>query len=100
MSGAWIYILECNDGSFYTGLTKQEYPEARAWEHNNRIYKDAYTSMRLLVKLAFAEYYESIRAAIEAERRIKGWSRAKKISMMQGDWRQVVELSKRREGKY
>ena len=99
MSGAWIYILECSDGSFYTGLTKQEDPEARVWEHNNHIYKDAYTAKRLPVKLAYAEHYDSIIAAIEAERRIKGWSRAKKLAMMQGDWQRVVELAKRRGGK-
>jgi putative endonuclease len=28
-----VYILRCSDGSYYTGLTKQEI-EARVWEHN------------------------------------------------------------------
>jgi len=72
MAGAWVYILECSDGSFYTGLTKQEDPEGRVWEHNNRVYKDAYTSTRLPVKLAYAEHYELIIEVIAAERRIKG----------------------------
>ena len=99
MTGAWIYILECGDGSFYTGLTKQEDPEARAWEHNHRIYKDAYTSSRLPVKLAYAEYFEMVSDAITAERRIKGWSRAKKIAMMSGNWREVQVLAKRRGGR-
>jgi len=98
MAGAWVYILECSDGSFYTGLTKQEDPEGRVWEHNNRVYKDAYTSTRLPVKLAYAEHYELIIEAIAAERRIKGWSRAKKIAMMKGDWQGVVALARRRGG--
>ena len=98
MGGAWVYILECADGSFYTGLTKQAGPEARVWEHNSKAYPNAYTSKRLPVKLAFAEFYDSITAAIEAERRIKGWSRAKKIAMMKGDWQSVIALSKRRGG--
>ena len=98
MSGAWIYILECADKSFYTGLTKQTEPVAREWEHNNRIYKDAYTSTRLPVKLVYAEYFGSITAAIETERKIKGWSRAKKVAMFRGDWERVVNLSKRRGG--
>jgi putative endonuclease len=99
MAGAWIYILECCDGSFYTGLTKQEDPEARVWEHNNHVYKDAYTAKRLPVKLAYAEHYDLVIAAIEAERRIKGWGRSKKLAMMQGDWKRVVALAKRRGGK-
>ena len=98
MNGAWIYIVECANGSFYTGLTKQGDPEGRVWEHNNRVYANAYTSKRLPVKLAYAEFYESISAAIEAERRIKGWSRAKKLAMMKGDWEAVVRLAKRRGG--
>ena len=98
MSSAWVYILECSDGSFYTRLTKQESPEARVWEHNSRIYKDAYTSRRLQVKLVYAEHFELIVDAIGAERRIKGWSRAKKLAMMKGDWEKVVALSKRRGG--
>ncbi|MEO9167496.1 MAG: GIY-YIG nuclease family protein [Aestuariivirga sp.] len=98
MAGAWVYIVECSDGSFYTGLTKQNNPEARVWEHNNRVYQDSYTSFRLPVKLAYAEHFEMVSDAITAERRIKGWSRAKKIAMMQGDWREVQKLSKRRSG--
>ena len=98
MSGAWVYILECSDGSFYTGLTKQNDPEARVWEHNNRVFKDAYTWFRLPVLLAFAEHFELVSDAITAERRIKGWSHAKKFAMMQGNWRKVQLLSKRRGG--
>jgi len=33
MPSAWVYILRCADGSYYTGLTKQEEPETREWEH-------------------------------------------------------------------
>jgi len=98
MNGSWIYILECADGSFYIGLTKQNDPEGRVWEHNNHIYVNAYTSKRLPVKLAYAEFYESISAAIESERRIKGWSRAKKLAMMKGDWESVMRLAKWRGG--
>ena len=98
MSGAWVYIIECRDCSFYTGLTKQDDPEARVWEHNARVFPDSYTSSRLPVMLAYAEHFEMVSDAIVAERRIKGWSRAKKIAMMSGNWRQVQLLAKRRGG--
>ena len=98
MSGAWVYIVECSDGSFYTGLTKQEDPEGRVWEHNTRVFPDSYTSSRLPVKLTYAEHFELVSDAIVAERRIKGWSRAKKVAMMNGNWRQVQLLAKRRGG--
>jgi predicted GIY-YIG superfamily endonuclease len=63
MTSARIYIVECSDGSFYTGLTKQIDPEARVWEHNNRVYQDSYTSFRLPVKLAYAEHGLKVGAA-------------------------------------
>ena len=98
MSGAWVYIVECRDGSFYTGLTKEDDPEARVWEHNNGVYQNSYTSFRLPVKLVYAEHFELVSDAITAERRTKGWSRAKKIAMMQRNWQEVQKLSKRRGG--
>ena len=98
MSGAWVYILKCADHSYYVGLTKQTEPEARMWEHNNNIYKDAYTATRLPVQLAHAEYYELVLEAIAAERKMKNWSRAKKEAYMAGDWERLKALSKRRGG--
>ncbi|QSH51645.1 GIY-YIG nuclease family protein, partial [Brucella melitensis] len=44
-----VYILRCADGSYYTGLTKQNI-EARLWEHNEGIY-DSYTKKRRPVEL-------------------------------------------------
>jgi putative endonuclease len=99
MSGAFIYILRCADGSYYTGLTKQDESEGRVWEHNEAIYKNAYTSTRLPVTLVYAEHFEMVLDAITTERRIKGWSRAKKEAMMAGDWQSLIQLSKRRGGK-
>jgi putative endonuclease len=43
----------------------------------------------------FSEQYERIDEAVAAERRIKGWSRAKKEAYMRGDFPALVELAKR-----
>ncbi|MDH7789179.1 putative endonuclease [Ochrobactrum sp. AN78] len=72
---ATIYILKCADGSYYTGLTKQDI-EARIWEHNQGIY-EGYTKKRRPVELVFTETYDRILDAIAREHQIKGWSRAK-----------------------
>ena len=90
-----VYILRCADGSYYTGLTKQD-PEARAWEHNHdRI--DSYTARRRPVLLVFTEVYERITDAIARERQIKGWSRAKKLALIRGDWALISRLARNRE---
>ena len=99
MSGAWVYILKCADGSYYTGITRNEMPEAREWQHNQATFPDAYTSSRRPVKLVYAEHLDMIIDAIDAERRIKGWSRAKKEALIAGDWTLLQQLAKRRGGK-
>jgi putative endonuclease len=99
MSGGWVYILKCSDGSYYTGLTRNEMPEAREQQHNDATFSDAYTSTRRPVKLVYAEYLELVTDAIDAERKIKKWSRAKKEALIRGDWERVQALAKRRGGK-
>ncbi len=64
-------------------------------EHARGLIADCYTFKRRPVKLIFAEHYERIADAIAAERRIKGWSRAKKEAYMRGDFPALVALSKR-----
>ena len=94
MHGASIYILECADGSYYTGITRRPIEE-RVSEHARGLITDCYTFERRPVKLMFAEHYDRITDAIAAERRIKGWSRAKKEAYMRGDFPALVALSKR-----
>ena len=93
--GASIYILRCADGSYYTGITRRSVDE-RVSEHAQGLIKGCYTENRLPVELIFSEYYERIDEAIAAERRIKGWSRAKKEAMMRGDFAALSALAKRK----
>jgi len=96
---AWVYILQCADGSYYTGLTRAEEPDQRLSEHQIRLSPSAYTASRLPVRLVYSEYFDLVADAIFAERKIKGWSRAKKAALIQGDWSLVQMLSKRRGGR-
>jgi putative endonuclease len=92
--GAYLYILCCADGSYYTGTARQGL-EQRIAEHNAGAGGD-FTSKRRPVKLAFAEHFETITDAIAVERRIKGWSRAKKEALIGGNWKQLRSPSRRR----
>ena len=89
-----IYILRYVDGSYYTGLTKQNI-EARLWEHNEGIY-DGYTKKRRPVELVFTETYDRIVDAIAREQQIKGWSRAKKEALIALNYEGLPELSRRK----
>ena len=57
---AWVYIVECSDGSHYTGSTIDL--ERRLWEHNEGLGSN-FTKRRRPVKLAFAEQSDSIEAS-------------------------------------
>ncbi|MEF3367718.1 GIY-YIG nuclease family protein [Methylocystis sp. 9N] len=97
IEGASVYILRCADGSYYTGLTRKEI-ETRISEHNAGINAD-YTSQRRPVKLAWSAHFELLTDAIAMERRIKGWTRAKKEALIRGDYDALPALAARRNKK-
>jgi putative endonuclease len=93
LDGASIYILLCSDGSYYVGITRRSVEE-RVSEHAQGL-MPGYTFTRRPVKLVFSEHYERIVDAIAAERRIKGWSRAKKEAYLRGDFSALSALATR-----
>ena len=92
MENYTVYILECADGSYYTGLTNDIY--RRVFEHNNGQNKEAYTCSRRPVRLVFTYHFQNIDDAIAIEKQIKGWSRKKKAAIIQNNWQALPELSK------
>jgi putative endonuclease len=96
----YLYILRCADGSYYTGTYRGEDIETRVSEHNLGHYADAWTASRRPVALVFSEEFASITDAIAAERRVKGWSRAKKEAMIEGRWTDLPGLARRPTSKW
>ncbi|MBI3112645.1 MAG: GIY-YIG nuclease family protein [Ignavibacteriales bacterium] len=82
MKGGWVYILECSDGSYYTGSTSLL--ERRMGQHMEGVY-DGYTAARRPVKLRWTQWSPDIRDAIAFERQIKGWTRRKKEALINDD---------------
>jgi len=95
MQPTWVYILLCADGRYYTGTYRGEDIDTRVSEHNLGIYPKAYTYKRRPVKLLWAEQFTLAVEAIESERQIKGWSRAKKEALIRRNWEALPKLSKR-----
>jgi len=93
--GFYAYILLCRDGSYYVGHTDDI--EQRMAQHQTGAL-GGYTSKRLPVKLLWAESFQTRDDAFAAERKLKGWSRAKKEAMMAGNWALVSELARGRKG--
>lgn len=86
----YLYILECSDGSYYTGSTWDL--ERRLWEHQNGIGAN-HTSKHLPVKLIYCEECERIEDAYAREKQIQGWSCKKKQALMAGDMNLLHHLA-------
>ena len=87
-----VYILLCNDGSFYTGHTDDL--EKRMHEHQSGLY-EGYTSSRLPVVLVFSATCSSRYDALAYEIKIKKWSRKKKEALIASDWKALSEAAKK-----
>ena len=92
--GAWLYILKCADGSFYTGRTRSDL-EKRIGEHQSGLL-GGYSAKHRPVALAYAQHFDLIADAIAAERQIKGWSRVKKEALIAGDFAGLRAAAKRK----
>ena len=89
---AWMYILECIDGSYYTGSTKDL--ERRLNEHQEG--KGArHTMRRLPVKLVYSEEYECVADAFYREKQVQGWRRTKKEALINGTPEYLPALAKK-----
>jgi predicted GIY-YIG superfamily endonuclease len=86
-----VYILQCSDGSYYTGHTDDL--ELRFHQHQSGIL-EGYTHSRRPVTLIYQQRFSTREDAFAAERKIKGWSRKKKEAMMRSDWKEVSRLSR------
>jgi putative endonuclease len=87
----YVYILECADQSLYVGVTNNI--ERRVSQHNEGI-GGYFTSKRLPAKLVFVEEVTDINYAIQREKQIKGWRRAKKQALIDSKFKQLQILSK------
>jgi putative endonuclease len=88
-----MYILECCDGSYYTGSTNNlgfRYIQHQSGEGAN------YTKDRLPVKLVYSEMYSTVAKAFYREKQVQGWSKKKKTALIKGELNELIVLSKRR----
>ncbi len=76
---AWVYILRCSDGSYYTGFTTDL--EGRLAKHQAG-QASKYTRSRLPVEMVYTEQCGSRSQAMSRERSIKALPRSKKAALV------------------
>lgn len=79
----YVYIVECMDGTYYTGLTWK--PDIRWTQHLSGL-GSKYTARHKPKALVYLEEHSDLEVARRRERQIKDWSQAKKRKLIRGEW--------------
>ncbi|MFC7498442.1 GIY-YIG nuclease family protein [Enterovirga sp. GCM10030262] len=87
----WTYMLHCNAGRFHVGHTDDL--DRRIAQHETGTLP-GFTRDYLPVKLVWSESFPTRYEAQTAERKLKGWSRAKKLALIRGDWDEISRLAR------
>ena len=92
MKTGYVYILECVDGSYYTGSTTDL--EKRIEQHQAGE-GARYTKNRRPVRLVYCEEHDRIDFAFHREKQIQNWSRTKKKALIEGSPESLPEFSQK-----
>ena len=94
----WVYMLRCSDGSYYVGSARISLDRRMAQHQSGEL--GGYTSTRRPVELVWSTDFQYATDAIACERRVKGWSRAKKEALIRGDYTELSRLAHRRSSSF
>jgi len=87
----YVYMLQCNDKSIYTGITSDL--DKRVFEHSEGKHKNSYTYSRRPVSLVYYQEFTNPEQAIEFEKKLKKWSRTKKEALITDDFNKLQGFS-------
>jgi putative endonuclease len=80
----YVYILECNDNTYYTGMT---WNLANRFEQHISQLGSKYTAKHGIKKLVYSEEFDDLEMARNREKQIKNWSQKKKEKLISGQWK-------------
>ena len=94
MKKSYVYILRCSDNTYYTGVTSDL--DIRLSQHESGFHKNSYTYRRRPVDLVFYAEFTDITIAIEKEKQLKKWSKAKKEALINNEFDSLINLAKKK----
>ncbi|MGC1205824.1 MAG: GIY-YIG nuclease family protein [Flavobacteriaceae bacterium] len=94
----YVYILKCSDETYYTGITSNL--TKRIKEHKFGKHTDSYTFKRRPTNLEFYVEFTDVNLAIQSEKQIKKWSRAKKEALIKNEFEKLPNLAKKKFNKH
>ena len=91
MKRYYIYIMANGSKTLYIGVTNNL--ERRLYEHKHQLV-EGFTNKYKLTRLVYFEEMPDVYTAIEREKHLKGWLRAKKVALIESinpEWRDLSE---------
>ncbi len=90
----WTYMLHCHGGYFYVGHTDDI--DRRIGEHKFGLIP-GFTADHQPVELVWSDQFANRDDAKAAERKLRGWSRVKKLALIRGDWDLISDLARKKD---
>lgn len=87
----YVYIMTNKSRTLYTGVTNDLVK--RTYEHKQKLV-EGFTKKYNITKPVYYEITNDVEAAITREKQIKGWSRQKKINLIESqnsEWKDLSE---------
>ena len=84
------YIVASRSHNFYIGMTSDL--ELRVWQHKEGVFEGHSKTYRCN-RLVWYEQYGQVQRAIAREKQLKGWTRVKKIALIEKENPAWVDLS-------
>ena len=78
--GGWVYIMSSHSRCLYVGVTSDLH--GRVWEHKSGVH-EGFSKKYKVHFLVYQEFFDDIESAIAREKQLKGWTRAKKIALIE-----------------
>ncbi len=75
-----VYIMASRSRTLYIGVTNNLHK--RVWQHKNKVF-EGFTTRYNIDRLVYFEHFDDIRTAIDREKQLKRWSRAKKLWLIE-----------------
>ena len=88
----FVYILASHSRELYVGVTNDVYK--RVAQHRSSLNPDSYTTKHRTTKLVYCESTSDVRAALRREKQIKGWTRKRKLELVDQinpGWKDLAE---------
>ena len=89
-----VYILQDATGAYYVGYTQDLAERVKAHQSGQG---GSHTKKLISPRLVYSESQPSLATAVNRERQLKGWSRAKKRALIEGKLTELKNLSRSRD---